>query len=236
MSLITKKNILVTGANRGIGLGLVAYLLASGNELVATWRNFSKSSDLQSLKSKYTNTLSVIEIDFLNANAALEISEHLKDQPIDIFINNAAVMGPIPQTIETVSPKLWSEVLNLNLVTPLLITQKILKNIRNGKDKKLFFMSSKVGSITDNSRGGMYIQRSSKTALNQVVKSLSIDLSSEGILAIALHPGWVKTRMGGENALITVEKSVSGMVAIMAKANKYDTGKFFNYDGTSIPW
>ena len=100
----------------------------------------------------------------------------------------------------------------------------------------MFFLSSKVGSISDNTGGGMYIYRSSKTALNQVIKSLSIDLLSKGISVIALHPGWVRTDMGGPNALISIEESVNGMATVISKKSLDDTGKFFNFDGKEIPW
>ena len=105
-----------------------------------------------------------------------------------------------------------------------------------GKDKKLVYVSSKVGSIGDNSGGGSYIYRSSKTALNQVVKSLSIDLKDQGFEVVAVHPGWVQTDMGGPNALIDVTTSVAGLINVITNLSGSDSGKFFNYDGQTIPW
>jgi NAD(P)-dependent dehydrogenase (short-subunit alcohol dehydrogenase family) len=109
-------------------------------------------------------------------------------------------------------------------------------NFKKGKDKKLVYISSKVGSITDNQGGGSYIYRSSKSALNQVVKSLSIDLADEGLIACVLHPGWVLTDMGGPSALIDPPTSVTGMLQVIDGLTAELSGHFINYDGTEIPW
>jgi NAD(P)-dependent dehydrogenase (short-subunit alcohol dehydrogenase family) len=100
----------------------------------------------------------------------------------------------------------------------------------------MVFISSKVGSIADNTSGGAYLYRSSKTALNMAVKSLSLDLSDKGIICILLHPGWVKTDMGGSSALIDAATSVAGMRAVIDRATSADSGRFFNYDGNELPW
>ena len=231
-----KKSVLITGTNRGIGLGLVQSFLDASYNVFATCRNKEKASRLLSLQNNSNSNLNIIEVDLLQKNASSQISKYLSNTPIDIFVNNAGLIGPRTQSIGSISYSTWAEVLNLNLIAPLLITQEIIENVTFGREKKLFFLSSKVGSIEDNTGGGMYIYRSSKTALNQVVKSLSIDLYSQGISSIALHPGWVQTDMGGPNALINVDESVSGMMAVMQKSDISDTGKFFNYDGTIIPW
>jgi len=153
-----------------------------------------------------------------------------------IYSYNAGVIGSGAQRFGSVTSPDWLEVLRVNLIAPLLISQSLITNIEKGLEKKMFFLSSKVGSISDNTGGGMYIYRSSKTALNQVVKSLSIDLLSKGISVIALHPGWVRTDMGGPNALISIEESVNGMATVISKKSLDDTGKFFNFDGKEIPW
>src|SRR5690606_26675328 len=108
--------------------------------------------------------------------------------------------------------------------------------IARSEQKICVVITSKMGSIEDNSGGGNYLYRSSKTAVNMVVKSLAIDLQPAGIISVVIHPGWVKTDMGGPNALISTEQSVSGMRAIINNLSKKDSGKFFNYDGQEIPW
>ena len=177
-----------------------------------------------------------MELDVSNSNSINEFASKITDQPIDTFINNAGVFGPRNNEFGNFNAKEWLDVFNINTIAPLLITQKILKNLRLGKNKKLVFISSKVGSIEENTGGGMYIYRSSKTALNQVIKSLSIDFKDENFIATALHPGWVQTDMGGPNALIDTKTSVKGMAEVIDSLVLKNSGRFYNYDGSSIPW
>ena len=230
------KNILITGANRGLGLGLVKKYLENNEKVFCTTRNISKSKELILLKEKHTNSLEICELDLLDKKSPNILSNFLANKPIDLFINNAGVIGESAQHFKSVSLNPWIEVLKVNLIAPLLITQSIIKNIEKSSEKRIYILSSKVGSIEDNKSGGMYIYRSSKTALNQIVKSLSIDLKPLGISVISLHPGWVRTEMGGPNALISVEESVNGMVGVISKTSIINSGQFINYDGTRLPW
>ena len=230
------KNILITGANRGLGLGLVKKYLENNEKVFCTTRNILKSKELILLKEKYTNSLEICELDLLDKKSPNILSNFLANKPIDLFINNAGVIGESAQHFKSVSLNPWIEVLKVNLIAPLLITQSIIKNIEKSSEKRIYILSSKVGSIEDNKSGGMYIYRSSKTALNQIVKSLSIDLKPLGISVISLHPGWVRTEMGGPNALISVEESVTGIVGVISKTNIRNSGQFINYDGTELPW
>ena len=230
------KKILVTGANRGLGLGLVKKFLKNNEKVICTTRNFSKSKELILCKKKYNDNLEICELDLLDKDSPNILSNFLGDETIDLFINNAGVIGHSSQHFKSVSSNHWLEVLKVNLISPLLITQSIIKNIEKSSERKIYFISSKVGSIEDNKSGGMYIYRSSKTALNQVVKSLSIDLKPLGISVISLHPGWVRTEMGGPNALISVEESVNGMIDVISNTSIINSGQFINYDGTRLPW
>lgn len=112
----------------------------------------------------------------------------------------------------------------------------LVEQVAASRQKLVAVISSKVGSIADNSGGGSYVYRSSKTAVNQVVKSLSIDLADRGISAISLHPGWVKTDMGGPNAEISTDESVSGLKGILQSAGVAQSGQFIEFNGSSIPW
>ena len=230
------KKILVTGANRGLGLGLVKKFLKNNEKVICTTRNISKSKELILCKEKYNDNLEICELDLLDKDSPNILSNFLGDETIDLFINNAGVIGHSAQHFKSVSSTHWLEVHKVNLIATLLITQSIIKNIEKSSERKIYFISSKVGSIEDNKSGGMYIYRSSKTALNQVVKSLSIDLKPLGISVISLHPGWVRTEMGGPNALISVEESVNGMIEVISNTSIINSGQFINYDGTRLPW
>ena len=228
-------NVLITGANRGLGLGFVKSFLAKNVNVICTTRNISGSKELLECKKKHPNNLEILELDLLEENSENTLSELLSDQPIDIVINNAGV-GNSNQRFGVVSSKPWLEVLKVNLIAPLTVTQSIIENIKKGSDKKIYFLSSQLGSIEDNTSGGMYIYRSSKTALNQVVKSLSVDLKPMGITVISLHPGWVKTDMGGPNAPVSIDESVEGMIEVIDTTDIKDTGKFLNYERRELPW
>ena len=235
-SVINMQNILITGANRGIGLGFVKKFLKRNSKVFCTSRKISKSKELILLKKEFSKNLEIVELDLLEEESPKILSDFLSNQAIDIFINNAGVIGNSNQSFNAVSSENWIDVLKVNLIAPLLITQSILENIKKSAHKKIYFLSSKVGSIEDNSSGGMYLYRSSKTALNQIVKSLSIDLKPTVISVISLHPGWVKTDMGGPHALISVEESVNGMLKVILNTDIRNSGQFLNYDGCEIPW
>jgi len=228
-------NILITGANRGLGLGFVKRYLEKKVNVICTTRRIPESKELLACKAQYPNNLEILELDLLKEDAASSLAKLLKYKPIDILINNAGV-GSSNQHFEAVSSKPWLEVLKVNLIAPLLLTQSIIDNVKKSSTKKIYFLSSQLGSIGENTSGGMYIYRSSKTGLNQIVKSLSVDLMKHKITVISLHPGWVKTDMGGPNAPISVDKSIDGMIRVIETTGIRDTGKFLNYDGRELPW
>ena len=130
----------------------------------------------------------------------------------------------------------WLPIFKANCIAPLLLTQLLYGNFLLGNEKKIVFISSKPASITENTGGSMYMSRSSRSALNQVIKSLSIDLVGEGISVASISPGWVKTDSGGLNALIDVNTSVTGIRNVIDNLSIKNSGKFWDYNGKSIPW
>ena len=230
------KNVLITGTNRGLGLEFVRQYLFSGRKVFATCRDIRTASELVALQKDAKGMLEILELDLFSDDSINQLSETLSYSSIDLFVNNAGMMGARNLQLSRVNGGSWAEVLRVNTIAPLLIVQNLLKSICLGQEKKLIFISSRVGSIEENTGGAMYAYRSSKTALNQVVKSLSIDLLDRGLTTIALHPGWVLTDMGGPNALINVKTSVTGMISVINNISESDSGKFFNYDGSNIRW
>jgi NAD(P)-dependent dehydrogenase (short-subunit alcohol dehydrogenase family) len=226
----------ITGCNRGLGLEFVRQLLARGQRVIATCRDIATSTDLTALTLKHSGQLSLVEMDVSDEASMREAVALLNDEAIDVFINNAGMYGPRDANFGNVDGPAMAEVLYTNAVAPVLLTQLLIDNVRKGSGKKLVYVSSKMGSIADNGRGGSYIYRSSKTALNSVVKSLALDLAPEGIATATLHPGWVRTDMGGPNGLIDAPESVSGMLNVIDGLSVANTGQFFNYDGSTIAW
>ena len=227
--------ILVTGANRGIGLEFVKHYLDRGEQVIGTYRDIVSSDKLIQMGEVY-DSLKTLTLDVSSDESLKYFSDQLGDIPIDIFINNAGVYGPRNSTFNNVDEKNWIPVLRINAIAPLILTQLIIENLRRSSVKKLIYITSKMGSIDDNKGGGSYVYRSSKTTLNAVVKNISIDLDREGMLVTLLHPGWVRTDMGGPNGLIDTNTSVSGMIKVIDGLEQSLSGSFFNYDGTEIPW
>jgi NAD(P)-dependent dehydrogenase (short-subunit alcohol dehydrogenase family) len=227
--------VLITGTNRGLGLEFVKHFLGRSDTVIATCRDSSSATELQALAANNEN-LSLKNLDVSDEQSMAALATELKDTPIDVFINNAGVYGPRDANFGNVLSSEWEQVIRVNAIAPMLLTQLIIGSLRQGTDKKLVYVTSKMGSIDDNKGGGSYIYRSSKTALNSVVKSLSVDLASEGFSVAVVHPGWVRTDMGGPNGLIDVQTSVGGMLAVIDGLSPDNAGDFFNYDGSLIPW
>ena len=222
------KNILITGANRGIGLELTKKL-AKQNQIFATTRTMSSDDELHSIEN--TN---VYQLDLLDDKSMDELIHKLNEVPIDLIINNAGIFHD--EQFNGLNHDLWLDEMKVNAISPISLTHRLKNNLVNGKDKKVVFISSQMGSIDDNYSGNYYFYRSSKAALNASAKSISIDWKDDGISVLILHPGWVQTDMGGKTAKITVEESVSGMIDLINNHNLKDTGAFLNYSGRKMEW
>jgi NAD(P)-dependent dehydrogenase (short-subunit alcohol dehydrogenase family) len=229
---VSMPKVLITGANRGIGLGLVQQYLKDGWRVHATARDFEQAGELTTLSAN--PQLSLHQLDVTDYAAVERLAGELND--IDLLINNAGYYGPKNYGLGQTDQKEWRHVFEVNTIAPLKLVEALLPNLSRGEHKKIVCISSKVGSMQENTSGGGYIYRSSKAALNSVVKSLSNDLSKDGFTVLALHPGWVRTNMGGPNALIDVAQSTIGLFNVIANAGRKDSGRFLNYDGTELAW
>ena len=158
------KTILVTGANRGLGLEFVTQFLELGYKVIASSRKITNSAELIDLKNRFKSRLDIFELDLLLDDSIEKFVGLVGSKPIDIFINNAGVMGVRNLQLRDVNSESWLQVFRVNTIAPLLLTQKLLNNILLGLDKKMFYISSRVGSIEENNGGALYAYRSSKTA------------------------------------------------------------------------
>ena len=232
---MTTSTILITGTNRGIGLELTRQFAATNWRVLACCRQPQHASELQSLAAQYSN-IELFELDVTDYAQVAALADRLKDIPIDILLSNAGSYGPKGYSFGDVDPQAWRDVLETNTIAPLMLAQAFVSQVAASRQKLIAVISSKVGSIADNQGGGGYIYRSSKTAVNQVVKSLSVDLAPLNISVVSLHPGWVQTEMGGPNALISTTESVSGLQQILLQAGPDQSGQFLEYNGKTIPW
>ncbi|KAL3150943.1 hypothetical protein ABBQ32_000688 [Trebouxia sp. C0010 RCD-2024] len=231
-SAIKDKVVVVTGANRGLGLEWARQLVSKGNKVIGSCRNPSEAAELQKLGVAHIAKLDVADpssIESWGRDLAGQVDH------IDVVINNAGVYGRrVDYATVTADDMLFTY--RANTIGPLLIVQQLLKNRLIGKPGSVVGnVTSKVGSVEDNGSGGSYAYRASKSALNNVNKSLSIDLGSEGVTCVLLHPGYVRTDMTGQNGLIDVDESVSGMMSVL-ESDLPLNGRWYDFKRETIPW
>ena len=232
--------VLITGANRGLGLEFTRQYAADGWKVIATCRNPEAAVDLK----RMPGNILICAVDIAQKTQIRAIADELATLPIDVLINNAGVHGPrdASSSFGDVDVIAWLEVMHVNAMAPMKVTEAFLPQVQASRQKKIVFISSRAGSIAERGSlphhkpGGPYIYRTSKAALNAVAKGLGFDLCPHGISVIVLHPGWVKTETGGWDAPGDTATSVAGMRQVISQASPTDNGIFRNYDGTAIPW
>ncbi len=228
--------VLITGANRGLGLEFARQYAAAGWRVHATCRDPERAQALAALAEGAGGAVAIHRLNVGDETTIAALAEALRGETIDLLLNNAGVYGGARKTFGDIDYESWIETLRINALAPLRVAEAFVEQVAASALRRMVFISSKMGSIAENASGDSYIYRSSKAALNAVVKSLAIDLAPRGITAVAFHPGWVKTDMGGPNALLEPEESVAAMRAAIERLTPADSGRFLNYDGASIPW
>ena len=231
------KTTLITGANRGIGLEFSRQLAEDDWCVLACSRDLEKSDALNKLAAEYPEQITLYALDVTDHGQIEKLSQTLANKPIDLLINNAGVFPDInDRSFGQTDYDSWAHAFLVNTMAPLKMAEEFIDQVTQSSRKTIVTITSKMGSVADNGRGGSYIYRSSKSAVNMVIKSIAIDLKSNNIISVLLHPGWVRTDMGGPSGLISVEQSVSGMLSVIRAVTSADSGKFIAYDGKIIPW
>lgn len=228
--------VLITGANRGLGLEFCKEYARDGWTVIACCREPQSATALTALAAEYT-PLTIYALDVSDFTQIDRLAAQLDGVSIDVLINNAGVYG---DTSEHGFGQLvyadWTKTLLINVQAPVKMAEAFLPHLLRGDKKVLASISSLMGSIADNSSGGSIVYRSSKAALNAAMKSVALDIKAQGVGILLLHPGWVKTDMGGSNAPIEAPESVAGMRQVIAAFSPTQSGGFFKYDGTPLPW
>ena len=215
--------VLVTGAGRGLGRTLAALYAAAGFRVVACMRQATEGA---------------MPLDVADAGSIAMLGEKLAGQPIDIVINNAAIRGDTGG-LDTLETDDFLDVMRINALAPLLVARALRPNLRAGKRKVLVNISSRAGSLAEGTLDdddGDYAYRCSKAALNMATVKLAQDFRADGIAVISLHPGWVRTDMGGEEAAVDVGISAAGLKALIDGTTIAETGSFRAYDGLAVAW
>lgn len=228
--------VLITGANRGIGLEFTKQYAQAGWQVFACSRH-TDAKALNQLADEYPGKVHLHTLDVSDGNQIDGLAKQLSSTPIDALINNAGIYpGGNKESFGTIDYEAWVKAFQINTMAPLKMAEAFIDHVANSSEKKIVNITSKMGSIDDNTSGGYYLYRSSKTALNMVAKSLSLDLAPRGIITVVLHPGWVQTDMGGSHAPTPPQRSVAGMRRVIAELSQKDSGKFYDFNGQEILW
>jgi len=222
--------VLITGANRGLGLEFARQYAAAGWRVIATSRSLAKAEALRALGGD----VAVHALDVTDFAAVRALGRELAGDSIDVLIANAGIGGPRGMTPEAINAEGWGETFRVNSMAPLALAGALQGPVARSEQRKMVAITSRLGSMGANGDGGLYAYRASKAALNAVWRSYALDHPE--IIAALLHPGWVRTDMGGREALLGVEESVAGLRRVIAGLSKADTGRFYNHDGSPIPW
>ncbi len=225
---------LITGANRGIGLEHVRQLLGRDWTITAAVRNPDAATELKALDPG-DGRLRIEAYDATDLGAPTALKAKVEG-PIDILFANAGIMGPKVQEYGSAASEGFLDTLRTNTLAPLALVEAFADQVAQSQLKVVALQSSRMGSIADNDSGGRYAYRASKAALNAVGKSLSVDLEDAGVIVLILHPGWVRTDMGGPNGNLTVNECVEGQLDLIARANPAMNGRFFHVSGEDLPW
>jgi NAD(P)-dependent dehydrogenase (short-subunit alcohol dehydrogenase family) len=223
--------VLITGANRGLGLEFARQYARDGWRVIATARDPEKADALRRLGAG----VAIHRLDVADFDAVEALGRTLAAETIDVLIANAGVMDPsvTPETVAR-EAEAWLHTFRVNTLAPLALAGAFQAQVARSEQRKMIAISSGLGSIGSDTGGGMYAYRSSKAALNAVWHSYAIDHPE--IIAVLLSPGWVKTDMGGANAPLAPEDSIARVRRIIAGLSKADSGRFYAHDGKPIPW
>lgn len=231
------QRVFITGANRGIGLGLVRHCLQRGDRVFAGCRSPEQATEINRLQEEHGDRLTVLPLDVTDQaaidNAVATVGGFVDG--LDLLVNNAGVGGG-EDRFGHIAEQDLIDTFRVNAVAPLLLAQALLPLLKKGRRPVIASITSRMGSIADNGSGGAYAYRASKAALNMLNKSMALDLTHQGIITVVLHPGWVRTDMGGRGAKLPVDESVAGLLEVVEGLTEIDSGRFFDWRGQEIPW
>jgi len=229
-------SVLITGANRGLGLEFARQYADDGWDVYAASRNPAAAEQLRSLAQQAPERLTVIAMDVTDAESVKTAARHLRDTAIDVLINNAGISGAGGQVTGKVDYESWARVLDVNTMGPLRVTEAFIEHLARSERRLVVTITSGMGSLADNTSGGSIAYRSSKAAVNMVMRSAALDLAPRRISCVVVNPGWVKTDMGGPGARLTAQQSVAALRRLIETFGPAHSGKFYNYDGREYPW
>ncbi len=236
--------VLITGAGRGLGLEFVRQYAADGWTVIATARSPDRATELGALAQAAGGRVKVHALDVADHAAIEALAARLAGVPIDLLINNSGTMGKESfagqgmkaQRFGTSDYDEWAYQFRVNALAPMKMAEAFVEHVAASPQRKIVALSTVMASIGGNNLGGLYGYRSSKAALNAILKSMALDLARRGIIVAPLHPGWAATDMGGANAPVRPQHSVAGLRQVIAGLTQEKSGRFWQWDGKELPW
>ena len=230
------KRTMITGSNRGLGLALTKESLNRGDRVFATCRRPDQARDLHQLREQHPDRLTVLGLDVTEEDTIAAAIDAVADEAdgLDLLINNAAINPE--ERLGALDPETVLHTFRVNAVGPILVAQASLDLLRAGDEPRILNISSTSGSLARKSSGGGYSYSSSKAALNMLTRALAFDLKPDGMIVLAIHPGWVRTDMGGASAPLSPDESARGVLHVADDVTLDETGSFFRHDGREAPW
>jgi NAD(P)-dependent dehydrogenase (short-subunit alcohol dehydrogenase family) len=228
------QTIVITGANRGIGLALCQEFIGNGWHVVATCRKPEAAPELQKLEQ--SGRLEIHAMEVTNPADVARLGKVLSGKPVDVLVNNAGIMGGDRQGLIGMDFDAWAQTMNINVLAPFRISAMLLPNLRLSSKPRIVTVSSQMGAFGKAMGFGQYAYRSSKAAVSKVMQVLALELQAEGIVVCPVHPGWVQTDMGGPSATITPQQSAKGLYALIDRLDMQLSGRFWSWDGTEHVW
>lgn len=233
--MATARQWLVTGANRGLGLALVEALSSRGDRVVATARRPQEATDLGGIAAASDGRVRVLPCSVESDESVGLLADGLGDVAIDVLVNNAAI-GGADAGLEGLDLADVVRHFEVNAVGPLRLFRALLPRMRMSRLRRVVHVSTLMASLGDNTSGGWWSYRISKAALNMAVRNLAEEYGREGFVHVAMHPGWVRTEMGGAEAPLSAEESVRGMLKVIDRLDARDNGAFVDWQGKRLPW
>ena len=228
-------NVFITGANRGIGLELARQYAEAGDRVFATCRSPASAKDLNALAGTSSGRLTVHALDVGDGASIAAGAKAVGDTPIDVLINNAGILGGASQTLESIDFDAWIDAFKVMTIGPFRMVQALLPNLKAAAAPKAMTVTSQLAASTW-PFGGSYAYSSAKAGVNKVMQTLAKDLKAQNVTVAMIHPGWVKTDMGGAGADITPQESATGIRAVIAGLTAETSGKFYKWNGEIHPW
>lgn len=223
------RSVLITGANRGIGLELARQYAAEGWRVIGTARNPEAATELRATGAE------VRQLDVTDQASVDRLAKDLAGMPIDMLINNAGIQS-LMWTLAEIDIDKFETLFDVNTLGPIRMVRALLPNLQAGKSRRIINITSNLSSIAGNTEGAFYGYRESKAALNMFTRSIAAELGPAGFICVVLHPGWVQTDMGGPDAPLRVRESVLGMRGVIENLSSADNGTFWTHAGEQMAW